>query len=285
MANIFQYGVKAANTLATATRAGLLSAAHFTQLTNAAVWSTRFRAGSAGHTGNVMVDAVAPDGNLVLNGQVSSSLASNLRLRDDDSAWDHNNAAQPGQAFILRSTGGNNTVEFYNAPAGGPPAALANLWALSDVQFGNDFKPPVLHGYHNANQAIPTALATPLAFNSLYTNNAGATGAAPATATSPLTITIPVSGWWLFNASVYFAASAAGTARQIFWRINGANDFGHVSMLPPGAVQQLNSTLLTYCTATNTVQLMFYQDSGGALNVLNYAGSLPWVSAQLIKAL
>jgi hypothetical protein len=99
------------------------------------------------------------------------------------------------------------------------------------------------------------------------------TDAIHSTASNQSRFTVPsgMDGKWRFTASVCFAPSSGGTARYVKFRKNGATDLRAFAQGTSPAF----STTVAACTisvevllaATDYVEVVVYQDTGGSLNV------------------
>ena len=119
--------------------------------------------------------------------------------------------------------------------------------------------------YHNANQSIPDATNTALAFNSERAD----TNTIHDTVTNNSRLTCQTAGVYSITASVEFAANATGI-RSVGLRLNGTTFLSLQRSPSAGAsVTALLSVATMYAlAATDYVEVIVSQDSGGALNVL-----------------
>jgi hypothetical protein len=128
--------------------------------------------------------------------------------------------------------------------------------------------------YHNANQSVPNAAYTVLAFNSERID----TELMHDNSTNNSRITINTAGDYVASALVAFAAHAAGT-RGIEIRLNGstvlaAAQMEAVSEASTGTI--LSLVMPPYTFAENDyLQVLAFQSSGGALNALAAASYSP----------
>lgn len=144
-------------------------------------------------------------------------------------------------------------------------AAFAGLALLLD--------PPRFRLYNTANQAIASATVSALGFNTMRYNTAGASGGAvPWTLANALRATVPAGGGglWTLTANVQFANSAGGSRRFAALRVNGATVIGEQEQGPglAGSFPEMNVTAEYQLAAGDYVEVVVYQDSGAALNVL-----------------
>ena len=119
---------------------------------------------------------------------------------------------------------------------------------------------------HNANQSVANATLTALAFNTEAADN----NAIHDTATNNSRLTLNKVGLWLVHGSATFALNATGD-RFLQIRVNGDannrpgnNSRGGSATLSPGVEV---TALVRASAVTDYVELMAYQNSGGALNV------------------
>lgn len=118
--------------------------------------------------------------------------------------------------------------------------------------------------YHSANQSITNATYTALAFNSERWD----THAFHSTSTNTSRLTVPRSGLYAVAGTAEFA-SGGGNIRALTIRKNGSI-FGTLQQTSPlggGQVTTIHVTDLVSLDATDYLEMMVYQDSGGALNV------------------
>ena len=132
--------------------------------------------------------------------------------------------------------------------------------------------------YHDAAQSIPDSTETALAFNSeLYD-----TDTMHDTVTANTKITIVTPGKYNLIGYAVFNTNETGN-RWLTLCINGTR---HVGQSRVGAVSGdftiLNATAEELMAAGDYVELTVYQNSGGALNVLNYTDETPTMSARLV---
>lgn len=102
------------------------------------------------------------------------------------------------------------------------------------------------------------------------------------TGLSPERLTIKKSGLYSMFASIRFAASAVGV-RAIKIRLNNSSDILDVIQAPNGIiVDQLTLSGHHILSVGDYLVLMAYQDSGGALNMVNENNDCPIFGAALI---
>lgn len=126
--------------------------------------------------------------------------------------------------------------------------------------------PPRCQIAHSTTQSIANSTDTVVAFNTDDLDSA----ALHDTATNNSRITIPTGqgGLWLFTGYVEFAASATGQ-RKLALRVDGATVVAQqlVDAAAAGVTTGLNVALLAVRTASQYVELVVNQNSGGALNL------------------
>lgn len=135
-----------------------------------------------------------------------------------------------------------------------------------------DMNPPVPQArvFNSANISITTATVTALTFNSERYDNGGLHD----TGSNTSRLTAPITGLYSIGASVRYAANVTGI-RNTLIRLNGATFIatdtrtatagGNATDVTLGAQYQM--------VAGDYVELVVFQDSGGALNVTS-AGNL-----------
>jgi hypothetical protein len=116
--------------------------------------------------------------------------------------------------------------------------------------------------YHNADQAIATGTVTLLSFNSERWD----TAALHDTATNNSRLTAPAAGYYLVIGQVDFAANATGI-RQLYLRKNGTTYIAIANFAPHTQAARIEVTTIVHLVATDYVEILAYQDSGGSLNV------------------
>lgn len=121
--------------------------------------------------------------------------------------------------------------------------------------------------FHNAAQSIANATHTAVAFNSERFD----TNEIHDTATNNTRLTCKTAGKYLIGGTLEYAANASGIFRIAAIRLNGATFISSgKETFPTGGLAHLVSaeTQTLYDLAVNDyVELMAYQDTGGALNV------------------
>lgn len=135
--------------------------------------------------------------------------------------------------------------------------------------------------YNSANLSTADSTLTALTFNSERFDN----GDLHSTVANTGRLTVPITGLYLIGGNVEWAAHATGL-RELNIRLNGTTYIETDSRLSAGAFRstfQAVSTLYRLA-ATDYVELVGQQASGGALNVLASASYSPefWAILQAI---
>lgn len=96
-------------------------------------------------------------------------------------------------------------------------------------------------------------------------------------ATNNSRITIPANGTYLLIGQINFAASAAGTVRGAAIRANGVSYRAAYYQPPMGATYEnaLQVSLIYEFVAGDYLQICGFQDTGGALNIINSGTQTP----------
>jgi len=97
-----------------------------------------------------------------------------------------------------------------------------------------------------------------------------------------LTIPSGQGAYYLITFNIVFASNATGY-RQAQVKLNNTTNLISCIVPPSGTVANINGVFVYYLSATDYIELIAYQTSGGALNVNNGAGNT-WLSAVKIGA-
>jgi hypothetical protein len=119
--------------------------------------------------------------------------------------------------------------------------------------------------YHSTTQSLGNAAYEAVAFDSEEWD----TGASHDTSTNNSRLYALRSGYHMVSAAVTFAANATGE-RAIKFRVDGTTDLRGSFGFPTtsGSINTLTSlSTVVYLAAGSYVEVMAYQDSGGALNI------------------
>ena len=152
------------------------------------------------------------------------------------------------------------------------PAAIVTGTTISKTTFGDVVKadldflatPPACRAYHNANQSLTHATLTALAMNSERED----TDLMHDNVTNNTRITFKTAGRYVVTAQILWASNATGE-RALHLRLNGAVFIGGHSQTPVNGSSTAMSVTTQYKFAANDyIELMAFQASGGALNVL-----------------
>lgn len=124
---------------------------------------------------------------------------------------------------------------------------------------------PSCRVYNNANISINDATLTALTFNTERFDN----DTMHSTSSNTGRITFTTAGRYYVAACVQFAVNATGNVRRVAIRLNGATIIADKTVTPVGGS---NATIVPISTsydfaAADYVEVLVYQDSGGALNV------------------
>lgn len=121
------------------------------------------------------------------------------------------------------------------------------------------------HVFLNANQSIPDSTVTAIAFANEEIDTAGFHD----NATNNTRITIPTTGRYQITAQAQFAANSTGY-RYIRVRKNGTTSLLYFSepAISAGIEKTLSATRIVDLVATDYIELIVVQSSGGALNVI-----------------
>lgn len=122
---------------------------------------------------------------------------------------------------------------------------------------------PAARVFHSANQAIGTASATVLAFNSERFD----TDTIHDNATNNSRLTCKTAGKYLITGTIEWPVAATGT-RGAYLRVNGGTFVG-IAQHPPSntGVDVVIVTTLWEMAVNDYVELLAFQSSGGNLNV------------------
>jgi hypothetical protein len=130
---------------------------------------------------------------------------------------------------------------------------------------------PSCRVYHSTNQSIPNATFTPLAFDSERFD----TDAMHDATTNNTRLTCKTAGKYLIIANVRWALNA-NNQRDLRLRVNGTTLIADVLLKVSTTDPILLNISTIYDLAVNDyVEAVAYQDSGGALDVINTANYSP----------
>lgn len=143
---------------------------------------------------------------------------------------------------------------------------------------------PVFSAWQSVAQSLPNNTYTPITFTSEVVDRDN--GHSVTTNTSRYTA--QTAGYYLFNASIQYAANVTGT-RRAFWYFNGAaapnggGFFSTASTLTAVTATVIAPPLLQYCAVGDYVEITGLQNSGAALSTVATGGvfstfSAIWVS-------
>jgi hypothetical protein len=140
-------------------------------------------------------------------------------------------------------------------------AANLNLHLRDNVSFLAN--PPACRVYNNAAISIPNATETLLTFNSERWD----TASMHSTASLTSRITMPVAGLYLLTATFEFQSNATGI-RYFYFRHNGTLSIGYHSKPSTQGARHFTVSTVYKFAAADWIEMLVFQDSGGALNVI-----------------
>ena len=151
---------------------------------------------------------------------------------------------------------------------GGTPVSAARLGVVEEGILDVS-QAPAVGVYHNAAQSIPTGAVTALAFNSERFDQAGGVAATHHdNVTNNSRLACLYAGIYLIDISYEWAASNAGTVRDVNLRLNGATTIATDRKLPVATVTQNGGISRIYQLAVNDyIEVAVYQDTGAGLNM------------------
>tara|TARA_R110000868_G_scaffold11064_3_gene54330 strand:- start:1072 stop:1572 length:501 start_codon:yes stop_codon:yes gene_type:complete len=137
---------------------------------------------------------------------------------------------------------------------------------LTAAELNDAFSPPRCRLTNSANISLTNNLATAVTFDT-ETHD---TGGMHSTSSNTSRITIPTggSGMYLIGAGIEFAANATGT-RDVNLRINGTTIIASSRATATSATSatRLMTNTIYPLNAGDYVEIMAFQNSGGALNI------------------
>lgn len=131
---------------------------------------------------------------------------------------------------------------------------------------------PVVTAFLTANQSLTTATITAINLTA---------DVDPQSLVGSNKITVPFAGYWEVSGQVRFAASASATARYAAVRKNGATILTEAQNVPAAAVEITAPVAprIVALAAGDYLELIGYQNSGGALNALG-GTTLSYINAR-----
>lgn len=153
-------------------------------------------------------------------------------------------------------------------------AATITVKTLTDIE-----NVPMARAYHNADQSSTTSTQLACALNSERFD----TDAIHDTSTNNSRMTCKTAGKYDIKGHMAFAANATGL-REIAIRLNGTTLIALDNRISVSASRVTGLTIATtYDLVVNDyVELIAFQDSGGALNVVNAANYSPELSIERV---
>jgi hypothetical protein len=127
--------------------------------------------------------------------------------------------------------------------------------------------------YHNTTQSIASASATAVALNTEQADAAGFHD--NATNNSRLTIPAGKGGLYLVGGAIRFNTAAAGTRRYLGLRANGTTTLGEFEQPATASFPTCFGAVVVFLSATEYVEMLAFQDSGGAVNLINSTNAWP----------
>jgi hypothetical protein len=138
--------------------------------------------------------------------------------------------------------------------------------------------PPKCRVYNSANESIPNSTDTALTFDTERFD----TDTMHSTVSNTGRITFTTAGTYLVGGHVVFNSSATGI-RKLFIRMGGTTPLATVELVPSSSFPAFSIDTLYPFTAGQYVELIAYQTSGGALNVLAGGNHTPEFWAVLVS--
>lgn len=134
---------------------------------------------------------------------------------------------------------------------------------------------PACKAMHNTTQSIGNGAVTTIALNVESFDPTGMHD----NATNNSRLTMPIAGIYLITANVQWP-TAAGT-RQLKIQRNASQDIAYnwVTATTGGQPTHQNLSVLHNFAAADWVEMVVYQDSGGALNLVGDATATPYLAA------
>lgn len=160
------------------------------------------------------------------------------------------------------------------APSASDVVPIVNAGATKKVEIKNLVKLGNVaiwaRVYHNAAQSIPNNTATTLAFNSERND----TDTIHDTVTNNSRLTCKTAGVYAISGTLEYATNATGE-RSVAIRLNGTTYIAAAANSGGISVTQLSCTTQYIMAVNDYIELIAFQDSGGALNVNSTANYSP----------
>lgn len=160
--------------------------------------------------------------------------------------------------------------------SGGAAAPTFRAQVIADI--------PVMDScrvYNSANISVPNAAFTALTFDTERYDTNGL----HSTASNTSRLTAARTGVYLITGNIFWAGNAAGALREVGISVNGSTTVFIARALQAPTANAIGLTVATLWTlsATNYVELLAYQDTGGNLNVTALLNESPEFAMSMIS--
>lgn len=133
--------------------------------------------------------------------------------------------------------------------------------------------------FHGGNQSIPNSTNTFVTFDGEQWDDNDLHD----TVTNNSRITVKVPGRYLITANIYFTGNATG-ARQLKFKVNGSAQIGAINEAPGNATDFLVAHAVIWELAVDDyVEVEVLQNSGGALNIVNFGDNTNEFAVQMLR--
>jgi hypothetical protein len=187
-------------------------------------------------------------------------------LANDSIAGSTGNCANPSTTYQLNA--GDYLEVVINNYTGSAYSANSDFAAVKVDGVGaggTGGSVPAARAYNTSAQSIPNSTDTALTFNTdrYDTDNIHST------TTNTSRLTAQTAGIYAVTGEVIFAGNSSGTFRDLYVRLNGTTTVVQQNTKPDAAYNtRATITTMYYLNAGDYVELMTYQDSGGALSTV-----------------
>lgn len=127
--------------------------------------------------------------------------------------------------------------------------------------------------YHNTTQSLTSGATTAVALNAEQADAAGFHD--NATNNSRLTVPAGKGGLYLVAGAIRFNTAAGGTRRYLGLRVNGTTTLGEFEQPATASFPTCFGAVVVFLSATEYVEMLAFQDSGGAVNLINATNAWP----------